>query len=46
MVYIFAQSYIGLIPKILLAILLRPFLNSPGISVVALILYSSLIIVN
>ena len=43
---IFAQSCIGLIPKMLLAILLRPFLNSPGISLVALILYSSLIIVN
>ena len=46
LVDIFAQSYIGLIPKMLLAILLRPFLNSPGISLVALILYSSLIIVN
>ena len=43
---IFVQSYIGLIPKMLLAILHRPFINSPGISLIALILYSSLIIVN
>ena len=39
-------AYIGLIPKMLLAIVLRLFLNSPGISLIALILYSSLIIVN
>ena len=43
---IFAQSYIGLIPKLLLAILHPPLPNSPGISLIALILYSSLIIVN
>ena len=40
------KSYIGLIPKMLLAILHRPFINSPGISLIALILSSSLIIVN
>ena len=40
------KSYIGLIPKMLLAILHRPFINSSGISLIALILYSSLIIVN
>ena len=43
---IFVQSYIGLIPKMLLAILHRPFIISPGISLIALILHSSLIIVN
>ena len=46
--YIFAQSYIGLIPKMLLAILHRPFIkyiNSPGTLLIALIFYSSLIIV-
>ena len=43
---IFVQSYLGLIPKMLLAILHRPFIISPGISLIALILYSSLIIVN
>ena len=43
---IFVQSYLGLIPKMLLAILHRLFIISPGISLITLILYSSLIIVN